>query len=102
MLFVINISETFEKCLNLPYEERSFDLVPNKQTARRDLQAFLILDKLDLLNSRNIIGSSEHDEIYLDVDLDTLSQNASDEDILNLVRCGIRYSDSFDCLVKFT
>jgi hypothetical protein len=69
---------------------------------RCDLNAFLLLHTLAPSKSGgDMVSSAEHDEIYLDVDIEALQQNASDEDIQNLVRCGIMYHAEYDCLYMF-
>ena len=67
---------------------------------RPDLCAFIILDKL-APSDRDIIGGAEHDEIWLDVDLEKLSAAATEDDILTLVRCGVRWDDDCDGLAMF-
>ena len=70
-----------------------FDRVENKKSQRPDLHAFLLLDEL-FPGTSDIIGAACHDEIYLDVDPEGLSE----ENILELVRCGVRYSDDSLCM----
>jgi len=67
---------------------------------RPDLCAFIILDKL-APSERDIVDGAEHDEIWLDVDLEKLSAAATEDDILTLVRCGVRWDDDSDCLAMF-
>jgi hypothetical protein len=66
-----------------------FDRVANKLNHRPDLCAFLLLDTL-IPETKDIIACSEHDEIYLETDVEKLNELISDEDILTLVRCGVR------------
>jgi hypothetical protein len=95
---VIDIETTFDK-----YEDDylKFDRVSNRLNERPDLCGFLLIDKLLPNAGRNIISATGHDELWLDVDVEKLAQAATEEDILMLVRCGIRYESDFDCLAMF-
>lgn len=58
-----------------------------------DLCGLLIL--ADLLRSyeyTNILSHVSYDEVYLHGTIDELNEVATEEDILNLMRCGIHYS----------
>ena len=67
---------------------------------RDDLNAFLILDRL-LPGKQNIVSCAEHDIFYLDVDVERLEDVATDEDILNLIRCGVLYESETESLFMF-
>lgn len=58
----------------------------------RDLQAMLLLHRISP-SKRTIIVQSEHDEIFFSTDVNALQENASNEDIEQLVRLGVRYSE---------
>jgi len=66
--------------------------VTKKLHARSDLCAFLILDRL-VPGTADMIQGAEHDEIFLDVCLEALEKVASEEDIRDLVRCGVMIDD---------
>lgn len=70
-----------------------FERVEDKLHPRPDLCAFLLLHKLapGEGEGRDMICAAEHDVIYLDVDLEELAANATEADIVTLVRCGVRY-----------
>jgi hypothetical protein len=85
----MNIEEVFEKYNN---EFLTFDKVENKKSKLADLHAFLLLDSI-VTTANNIVGSAEHDVIWLDVDIDELAEKATEEQILELVRCGVRISE---------
>lgn len=93
----MNLIDNFEKYND---EFCKFENVQNKLSNRPDLHAFILLDKLAPGNS-DIISASEHDEFYLDIDLKKLVSVITEEQILDLVRCGIRYDTSYDCLSMF-
>ena len=76
-----------------------FDHVENKRSQRRDLHAFLLLTELFPSTSK-IVSGAGHDEIWLDP---TPSQvkTLTDVQILELVRCGVRYDDEHESLCMF-
>ena len=96
---MIDIEETFNK-----YDDEflEFDDVIDKVSNRRDLCAFILLDKLAPSSKpSDIISASEHDEIFLDFDMEMLAKNASEDDIITLTRCGIRFNSEFNCLCMY-
>ncbi len=90
------ISERFEQ---FDDDYIDFDGVQNKRSKRPDLHAFLLLDEL-FPGDTDLVSAAEHDEIYLDIDSDKLD-DLTDEQIQELVRCGVRFSKEFDCLCMF-
>jgi hypothetical protein len=70
----------------------AFERIAAPLHPRADLCAFLLIDKL-APKKGDIIGGAGHDEIWLGADLDALAANATEEDILTLVRCGVRWAD---------
>ena len=84
------------------YEDEylKFDKVDNKLSNRPDLHAFLLLDKL-FPSTTDIIAAAEHDEFYLEIEPDKLSRKATEEQILELIRCGVLYSEDNDSLFMF-
>ncbi len=87
---MLNIEELFEKHDD---EYIKFDRVQNPRHSRPDLCAFLMLHDLSPAKKpgRDMISSAEHDEIWLDIDVDQVAENATEEDIITLIRCGIRF-----------
>jgi hypothetical protein len=79
-------------------EYLKFERIENKRTQRPDLHAFLLLDEI-FPGTTDIVACAEHDEIWLKSEgrLDLLS----DEQILELVRCGVRYDDDCESLTMF-
>ena len=69
-------------------------------TKRPDLHAFLLLDRL-VPGKRDLISDSEHDEYFLDIDIDQLVEVITEADIITLQRCGVRYDESLDSLAVF-
>ena len=92
-----NLETTFEKYAD---DYSQFEKIEKPLHRRRDIAAYLLLDKLAPNGDYPIVSDASHDEIWLDVDPDKLAHTATKEDILYLVRCGVRYAD--DCLGMFT
>jgi hypothetical protein len=88
------------------YEEHEdeflkFDRIDHKLSNRPDLHAFLLLDKLVPGNS-DIVSSAGHDEIYLDTGVDNLLAAATEDELIELHRCGVLYGGDYDSLYMFT
>jgi hypothetical protein len=93
---MIDVAATFEKYEDEFLKTKLLDHYASV-TSRSDLRAFLLLDRL-LPGTRDMISSAGHDEIWLDVGIDELAGVATDEDILYLVRCGVRLCDDGLCM----
>lgn len=81
-------------------EYLKFENVRYKLSSRPDLHAFLMLNAL-VPGTRDMISGAEHDEIYLDVEIEDLAAVADPEMLLDLHRCGVRYDDSTNSLAMF-
>ena len=88
-----------QRIMRFEDEYLKFERVEKPLCERPDLCAFLLLHRL-VPSNQDIISATAHDEIYLNVDMDLLHEKASD-DLLTLVRCGVRYDSSYDCLAMF-
>src|SRR5271169_1264220 len=100
----MNLSERFKKFEmgnlydeGLKFGDIKHDSLP---TLREDLYAFILLDKI-MPEYDDIISSAEHDQIWLKVDMDRLSKRITDDQIKELVACGVFYDDELDCLSMF-
>lgn len=93
---------TFEK-LFTKYEDEylKFELIENKLSKRQDLHVFMLLDAL-VPGDEDIISCSEHDEYYLSVDAKKLRKVVTEENIRDLVRCGVNYDSSNDWFSLFS
>lgn len=89
------MEERFNKYLD---EYLKFERVENKKNKRADLHGFLLLDEL-FPGDRNMICDAEHDEIWLNRGQQLTK--LTDENIIELTRCGIRYDSEFNCLAMF-
>lgn len=76
-----------------------FDRVTNKLSNRPDLHAFLLLDRL-VPRDRDMVSGAAHDEIYLDVEPAEL-EGITEEQVVELIRCGVRYDSHTDSLAMF-
>ena len=90
------INERFEDVDN---EFGDFEKIKNKRSNRPDLHAFLLLDEL-FPGDDDIISASQHDEFYLNISADNI-EILTDEQILELIRCGVMYNDELECLSMF-
>ena len=77
-----------------------FDRVENKLSSRADLHAFLLLDKL-VPGTSDIVGSAAHDEIFLSTDVEELLKVATEDQLIELSRCGIFYNEEYECLMSY-
>jgi hypothetical protein len=93
----MNLSETFDK---FDDDYIKFELIENKLSSRPDLHAFILLNQL-VPGNRDMVSAAEHDEIYLDVSIDDLAEVITEQQVQELVRCGVRYDDGLDCLCMF-
>ena len=100
----MNLEEVFESYAE---DYLKFDAVENKMSNRPDLHAFMLLDKLvpgekamvfDKMYYHTLLSTSENDEIFLNVNIEKLSNITTKEQIQELVRCGVCYDSSCQCL----
>jgi len=95
---MIDLKQAFEAARD---EYIQFDRIEKPLHPRPDLCAFLRLHELVPGKSHDMVAAAEHDEIYLDVEPDKLAEVATQEDIVYLTRCGVRYDTSLDSLAMF-
>lgn len=94
-----NLKELFEKNEE---EYLKFHNVHAKLSNRPDLHAFMLLDRLvPSMKQRDMISASEHDQIWLDVEPDVLAERATEEDIVDLIRCGVMYEEENESFSMF-
>ncbi len=87
----------------------AFEALPEhlKLHKRKDLSGFLLLDKIcaripDNNKSKSFISASEHDVVYLSVDVEEIAEVITEEEIHALIASGILFSSHEDCLFRFT
>lgn len=95
----MDLNERLEAVLD--EEFLKFDRVKVKFSERPDLHAFILLDKLLPGSDRDMVSAAEHDIIYLDVDAEKLNEIVTDEQVIELCRCGVHYDSDGDGLAMF-
>lgn len=89
------IRETFDKHGE---EFLEFERVVFPKSKRPDLHAFLLLDTI-VPGDMDIVAAAEHDEIWLDIELEDLAvAGVTEEQIIELLRCGVRVDDNGLCM----
>lgn len=76
-------------------EYSEFELVENKLSARSDLHAFILLDQL-VPGNDDIVSDADHDTIWLGVESEELAAVVTEEQLTDLVRCGLSYDAEHD------
>ena len=94
-----SISDRWERLTEFGYGMCKFEDVDEKLSQRPDLHAFIRLDQW-FPDDTDIVTSAEHDQIYLGVK-ETDVESLSDEQIVELSRCGVWLDSEFDCLSMF-
>lgn len=100
----MKISEIYEK--HGDEEFMAFKLVANKTSTRPDIHAFMLLDRLlgpyvEGTGCDDIVSAAEHDEIWLSADIEKLESVATEDQIIELIRCGVRYDSYHNALAMF-
>jgi hypothetical protein len=92
-----DIKATFAK-----YEDDflKFELIERPRHHRPDMCAFLMLDEL-APGHGDMVCSAEHDEIWLDVEVAKLAAVVTEEQIRDLIRCGVRLDGYGESLCMF-
>jgi len=75
---------------------------PERRLSNRpDLHGFCLLDKL-VPGERDMVCNSQHDVFYLDVSPAELAKWATEEQVIDLIRCGLIYEEGEDSLAMYT
>lgn len=80
-------------------EYLKFDRVENKRSQRADVHAFMLLDEL-FPGNQDLIGAAWNDEILLDIS-DEQIESLTEDQIIELRRCGVRWRGDSDSLSMF-
>lgn len=83
-----NLKKLFEKHED---ESRNFQRIVNPPSKRQDLCACLILEKFVKNETADIIEDCDNHEIFFNVDLEKLAKNITEEEVINLIRCGVHF-----------
>ena len=95
----MDLQERFEAVSD--EEFLKFDRVKVRFSERPDLHAFIMLDKLLPDPDRDIVAGAGRDIIYLSVDAEKLNAVITDEQVIELSRCGIIYDLDGEGLASF-
>ncbi len=83
-------------------EYLQFERIENPLHSRPDICAFMKLHELVPVNpDRDMVAGARHDEIFLETEPEALAAVATQEDIIYLRRCGVRFSSETDSLAMF-
>ena len=94
---MLDLNAVFEK-----YDEEftKFHRIVEPRHSRFDICAFLMLSDLMIsYKNRSIVMGAGHDVIWLSADPIEIATNATEEQIRDLIRCGVFYSD--ECFKMF-
>lgn len=94
----MTLKQIFEK-----YQDEfiKFENIKDKFSNRPDLHAFILLDQL-LPGNDDIIVRAGHKELYLSIDVKDLEKVINEEQVCDLLRCGVTYDSYYDALHMFT
>lgn len=95
------IDEQCERFMVISEEEDAKEYVPIAERLNMpgDVEIFNFL--VNISKNGNIISAAEHDEIYLDFDMDML-ENVTDEQIRWLISGGVFLDEDSQCFAMFT
>lgn len=77
-----------------------FEKVTNKRSSRPDIHVFILLNEF-APKDYDMISAAEHDEIWLDVKPEDIVPQITEEQVIELIRCGIRYDGNYECFAMF-
>jgi len=92
---------TIEEMQHLFHEYCDDFLVDGPRTChptRSDLNVFMLLDRL-IPGKANIVACAEHDQIWLETDVNQLAQVITSEQVRELIQCGVLFREEDDSLV---
>ena len=78
----------------------TFEGIGNKYSQRKDLHAFILLDKI-VPDNKYLISAAEHDAIYLDINIEDFISKVSKDQLMELLLFGIMYNSEYNCFIMF-
>lgn len=104
---MLNLKEVFEK-----YEDEfmKFERIENPRHPVRDVCGFIMLDEIapkfyqseQYKHQReNMVAWVKHDQIWLTTNTEELANKATEEQIRDLLRCGVFYDSDTESLSMF-
>ena len=98
---MIDLSDTvFDRWKKYDKEYLNFKAVEPKFSSRSDIHAFILLNQLQP-DTTDIIDAAEHDVIFLNIDVDKLMETITTAQLIELIRCGVRYDEENNSLSMF-
>lgn len=97
----MDLHEIFEKHND---EYLKFERIAEPRHRRRDVAAFLMLDELSPAadgKPHDMVAYAAHDEITLAAEPELVVANATEAQVIDLIRCGVRFDASNDCFCMF-
>lgn len=94
---MLNLKELWKKYGN---DAGDFDKVENKLSQRSDVHAIMFLDKL-FPGTNDMFWCGADDQIFFKIRLDQFAQTATEEQFLELIRCGINLDWDCNCFSLF-
>lgn len=91
---------TLEELAALFEKHEDVYLKSNEIDGPADLAAFNLINKL-LPSKKDMIACAEHDEFWLSAIPEKMAEVASEEDIIFLIKCGVRYDEDTDSFAFF-
>lgn len=77
-----------------------FDRIEKRWCERPDLCAFRLLNAIDP-GDCDLVSAAEHDEIWLSADPVAVAAQATEAQLIDLIRCGVRYDREHECFAMF-
>lgn len=96
---MLDLKSVFEKWND---EYTKFDRVENPRHPCPDVCAFLLLNELaPVKRGVDMVSAGEHDEIWLATKVEDVAKVATEEQIVELIRCGVRFCSQYEAFAMF-
>lgn len=92
------MQERFERIAEEPYATLDFKLIASPRHPLKDVCAMLMLHELQPTTYK-MIANASHDLCHFSTDVDSL--DVTDEQIRDLIRCGVHFDGECDSLAMF-
>jgi len=83
------------------HEGHCFEAVQNKTSQRPDIHAFNLLDRLCPADGCSMVSGAAHDQFFLSIDLEQLASVVTEEQVIELRRCGVSCDARRDSLTMY-
>lgn len=96
---MLDLRAVFEKWDD---ESGKFERIENPRHSCPDVCAFLLLNELaPLERGRDMVSAAEHDEIWLATEVEEVASRATEEQVVELMRCGVRFCSQYNAFAMF-